>query len=223
MVFALFLTLAALFAACAWSYVTAQQKAGRSDAGLWLKLLPMAVLAALILLTFWGTGTKSGLHWVLLASVLASLLGDHRLAMAGDSALIQGMGAFALAHVGYSLVLFSLAPSVQIVAVAAIGMLAASTFFWLLPHTGTLRGPVIAYVGIISLMGIAAWSVAQPLTTATGALIRGGAALFILSDMILSLQIFRWQSARRVVMLSVLLPYFWGQLALVTSILLALE
>lgn len=105
-------------------------------------------------------------------------------------------------------------------AVIAFALLAGSTVFWLLPHTGALRGPVIGYVGVISLMGVSAWSVVASLGGVLGGLIALGAGLFISSDIVLSLQLFRWQSGRRLVALAVLLPYFWGQLALVLGIIL---
>lgn len=214
-------SLAALFAVCAVSYVSVRASSAVAEAGRWIKLVPMTVLAGVLLVPITSaSGDVPWQLWTALFAVVASWVGDHRLASEGDVALQQGMVAFALAHLGYVCILFGAGGLPPMSAVIAFAMLAGSTVFWLLPHTGALRGPVIGYVGVISLMGVSAWSVVASVGGVLGVLIALGAGLFILSDIVLSLQLFRWQSGRRLVALAVLLPYFWGQLALVLGIIL---
>lgn len=212
--------LAVLFAGCAWWYATVRAAGDEPEAGRWIKLVPMTVLAGVLLLPILSAaGAVPWQLWAALFAVVASWIGDHRLASDGDAALQQGMVAFALAHVAYLCVLFGAGGVPPLVAIIAFALLALSTRWWLLPHTGALRLPVMGYVAVISLMGLGASAAALAAGGSGAMLVAVGAGLFILSDTVLSLQLFRWQSESRAVALAVLLPYFWGQLALVAGIL----
>jgi len=125
---------------------------------------------------------------VLLGVALAlSALGDLALSRPGDRAFLAGMIAFALAHVAYiMLMLPQAAPSsAMIVPVIALVIFGVSTEFWLRPHTGNLRIPVRAYVMVILVMGIVALGLFE-----TRPLALVGALLFVISDLVLSIETF---------------------------------
>jgi len=99
------------------------------------------------------------------------------------------------------------------VALVALLALVLSTEFWLAPRTGGLRWPVRIYVLLIALMGISA--LLLPVHPGQGWL-RLGAVLFILSDLMLALQLFvvrdaGWQ--RRLAL--ALWPAYWLGQALI--------
>lgn len=127
----------------------------------------------------------------LMGALFLSALGDLALSRRGNKAFLFGLASFALAHLVYTLHFlslsgreiweaFALAP---LIAVLVLG-LSLSAELWLSPHTGPLRWPVRFYIVLITAMGLSA------LTLPLGA-VALGAALFILSDLLLSLQLFR--------------------------------
>ena len=159
-----------------WVLVTRPPSVGRSavkGAALGLPLIALALLG-------WPSLALAGLG--------LSVLGDVALSRPG--ALKAGIAAFALAHVAYiaaMLVRGWAAPSVlDLAGIAALLALGLSTRFWLLPHAGGLRGPVAGYVVLILSMGTAAL-----LSAPASVWLVTGAALFIASDLILALELFR--------------------------------
>lgn len=190
-----------------------------------------AILAAIYLLGFcWREGhgmarslAKTGAvaalalaGWLSSAPFLVVLglglgaLGDYLLSRPGQRAFLAGMAAFAAGHLAYAWYFLSIAaPPLPVAfpgAVIALLLLAASSEFWLAPKTGALRWPVRVYVGVITLMGIAAFAVPSPVIAA-------GAVLFILSDVLLSLHLFVWPGVRHGWALAILLwiAYWSGQ------------
>ena len=129
---------------------------------------------------------------VLLVGALAlSAIGDFGLSRHGRAAFLYGLAAFALAHLLYILLFgetsgrplleaFSAAP---LLAVFLVGV-GLSAEIWLVPHVGGLRWPVRVYVVLITGMGLAA------LTVPVAALALG-VGLFIASDILLALRMFR--------------------------------
>lgn len=89
----------------------------------------------------------------------------------------------------------------------------ASTEIWLSPHTAALKWPVRGYAIIIGLMGLSA--LVQPLPLALL-----GAVLFIASDLVLAVGLFRLQDgtrARSVTSYTLWPLYIGGQLCLLLS------
>lgn len=147
------------------------------------KTLPLLLFALAAYLT--------GAPAFLAAGLFLSALGDFGLSRDGDSAFLYGLSAFALAHVLYILHFLSLAhaPLWEVFSVAPIPAIAliallVSTELWLAPHTGALGLPVRIYVLVIGAMGLSALLVPVGLSTL-------GAALFVLSDLILAVELFR--------------------------------
>jgi uncharacterized membrane protein YhhN len=114
-------------------------------------------------------------------------MGDFFLSRPSDRAFLAGMGAFAAGHLAYVAAFWTLGAGGGAPVLAAIlfGLLSLSTEVWLAPRTGALRWPVRGYVVVITLMGIAAFAL-----PAGYGIARLGAILFVLSDLILALELF---------------------------------
>lgn len=133
------------------------------------------------------TGALGGGPWLLVLALLASAIGDFQLGLPDRKGLLTGMAAFGAAHVAY-LALFAAHAHRPWSSLAAdpvawaMVLLALSVPLWLLPRTGSLRVPVAVYVTLIVAMGLAARLV--------GGGVALGAGLFILSDLVLSVELF---------------------------------
>jgi uncharacterized membrane protein YhhN len=101
-----------------------------------------------------------------------------------------GIAAFAVGHILYvAAFVVHFAPEVAVHTLwipALLVLLALSTERWLQPYTGELAWPVRIYVVLIVIMGCVAAQQPIPQTT-----VFWGALAFILSDLILSVHIFR--------------------------------
>ncbi|MGB3280840.1 MAG: lysoplasmalogenase [Pseudorhodobacter sp.] len=139
--------------------------------------------ASMALLALAG-GVLGAPYWVV-AGLALGALGDFFLSRPGTKAFLAGMAAFAMGHLAYAVYFAGLADGAMLFVPLSLAMLAlaATTEIWLAPKTGVLRGPVRAYVGVITLMGVAA-------AGQSALLILAGAGLFILSDVLLALALF---------------------------------
>lgn len=162
----------------------------------------------------------AGAPMLLVLALALGALGDFFLSREGQGAFLKGVASFALAHAVYVALFAGLPGGAGLMALSwprlggVVGLLAlaASTPVWLLPHAGPLKAPVAGYVGIITAMGIAALHLAGDFSPAAI-----GAALFLGSDLILSVQLFRlragslaYRAARQAVW-----PLYWGGQALI--------
>lgn len=181
-------------------------------AGAAVKAASTGLLAALL----WTAGP-----WPIALGLSLGALGDWFLARRGEVAFQAGMAAFAAGHLAYAGGLAARSAELGFdgwtvaegLAVAALAGLAAFTPFWLLPRTGAFRAPVTGYVAMIGLLGLAA--ILLPAHPGQGAL-RAGAALFILSDLLLALRLFVVQDRAGQDLLSRLLwPAYWAGQALI--------
>lgn len=152
-----------------------------------MKTLPLLAFAAAAYLT--------GAPAFLTAALLFSALGDFALSRRGEAAFLYGLAAFALAHLLFALVFirasghplwdaFTIAPLLGVF-LLGVGL---SSEIWLVPHVGRLRWPVRAYVVVIVAMGLAA-------LTLSSAALALAAGLFIASDILLALRLFRMSDA----------------------------
>lgn len=150
------------------------------------KTVPVAALAVATL-AFDGP--------ILLALALAlSALGDLALSRDGDNPFRLGLGAFLLAHLAY--VALFLGPVTllalwQVTAMILIVLVAGAALSILWSGLGAMRIPVIAYVIVIAAMAAAAVLRGGP------APLLAGAALFMLSDLVLGAEAFRLPATTR--------------------------
>lgn len=164
--------------------------------------LPMTDRPSSMLRSVWKTAPVASLAlaaWIsggpamLVAALFLSSLGDLALSRDGEAAFLYGLSSFALSHLVYILHMLALSglmpwEGFAQIPLAAIVLVAitVSTELWLIPHTGAMKWPVRAYVLIILTMGLSALTLPW---AAWPAII--GAGLFTLSDLILSVELFR--------------------------------
>lgn len=128
----------------------------------------------------------SGAPVLLGVGLALSALGDFALSRDGERAFLMGLIAFALAHVCYAALFAMHLGGLSFWSVVPLVALALSTELWLIPHTGALKAPVRVYVLLICAMSVTALNLPQDY-----ALARVGVVAFLMSDLILSLQLFR--------------------------------
>lgn len=147
-----------------------------SWAGSAVKAGSVAVLAAL--------GPVLGLPPLVTAGLALGALGDLFLSRPGERAFLAGMAAFAVGHLAYAWAFWQGTAPPLLPALAVVA-LALSTEVWLAPHAGPMRGPVRAYAVVIALMALSVLTLGlrAPLLTL-------GAGLFLLSDVLLALDLF---------------------------------
>jgi uncharacterized membrane protein YhhN len=172
-----------------------------------------ALLAGLVLATPVG-----GWFWLIPLGLALGALGDLLLALGGTRRFLGGVAAFGLGHLAYAAGLLWRSGEIgfdgvswpEALALALLLALLASTEVWLAPRTGDLCPPVRGYVGLIGLLG----GTAILLPASLGQVeLRLGAGLFILSDLLLALQLFvvRKPGVRWTLALALWPAYWVGQ------------
>jgi uncharacterized membrane protein YhhN len=165
---------------------------------------------------------------LILLGLLFSLAGDVLLIPPDQpKAFLAGLVAFLLAHLLYIAAFLHLQTSFlkstgapgELFAALALVLLAAAVYAYLRPGLGRLRGPVIAYMVVISVMVHRALAIAwvHPGPATQPLLIAVGAVLFYLSDAILAINKFRFGGELRHYKLLNLSTYYAGQLLLALS------
>lgn len=169
-------------------------------------------------LTFLVVASQSGLaespHGrALFVGLGAAAVGDVLLVWGSRPSFLAGLVAFLLAHVAYGVAfaLRGLDPLTSIGAALVLVTIAVVAGRWLLPHTGPLREPVLAYIIVISVM----MTLAAGSATKTGLpWVALGAGLFYVSDLFVARERFvRPSFANRLIGLPI---YYLGQLTLAT-------
>lgn len=189
---------------------------GHSAARSLIKTLALAPVAGLWLITSLMAGEPV---WVMAAGLSLGVMGDFLLSRPGERAFLAGMAAFGLGHLVYALALWGRASDLGLVpfggtqfwGLAALLSLALSSEVWLAPHTGRLRWPVRIYILLIASLG----AVAVILPPNPGqAEVQTGTLLFLASDLLLALRMFRARAEwlRRALSLALWPAYVLGQL-----------
>ena len=168
------------------------------------KTVPLVALALF--------GAAMQFPFVLVAALALSAVGDLALSRAGERAFLIGLGSFAMAHLAFIITFVGQGPfALNWPAALALLALAASAEFWLIPFTGPMRWPVRIYILLICAMVLAALPVAPLLAL--------GAALFMASDLILALRLFRFRNGPPVADYAVWLLYIGAQMLIVFAFL----
>ena len=164
-------------------------------------------------------GLAMGAPGLVVAGLALGSAGDFALSRPGTRWFLAGMGAFALGHLAYVAAFLggfgagSAPGPMGWAIIAALLALVLSTEVWLAPHTGALRWPVRGYGLVIGAMAVAA--VLLPTGPGQDAM-RAGAALFLASDLILAVRMFRLIDAAAQGLAGRLLwPLYWGGQALI--------
>ena len=152
------------------------------------KLPTKAILSCLFIFTAVVQSHPSpGYFYMLMIGLVFCLGGDVFLALPRERMFLFGLVSFLLGHVFYAGCFFYMAELSHWTWIGAvIGLVAgAGVFFWLKPHLGTMLMPVIAYMVVITVMLVGAWSVFNDAGVKLSGrlLIFSGAASFYLSDL----------------------------------------
>ncbi len=148
-----------------------------------------SIRKTLPIVLFAFAAAAEGAPVLLIAALALSAIGDFALSRYGQKAFLIGMISFAAAHLSYIAVMVGLGISLSfsqwplILVILGFGL---STEWWLRPHTGALKWPVRAYVGVILVMAVVALGLPDTRMVALW-----GAMLFVVSDLILSIEVFR--------------------------------
>ena len=195
----------------------ASEKQGRTPRGVVIK----GSVSALFVLTAWmQPHPVPGYYHAVLVGLVFGLIGDVCLALPGNRAFRIGLFAFLAGHILYVRAFAGLtrpadwASPVQLIFVAA----SAAAYWWLRPHVGRMRVPVVVYLVVITLMLAGAWAVFRrsgPGATG-GTIVWTGALCFYLSDLFVARQ--RFVTSQVVNRLIGLPLYYAGQFLLAFSV-----
>ena len=148
-----------------------------------------------IALAFYCVLSPSKALLVMAIGFALSALGDFLLDLPDDKGFISGLFAFFAAHIAFVVHLWPMmvpfsAFTLSEYSIVTVTILVNIAFFlWMRPSLSKdLVIPVALYTVIIAVMGITAFT-----TTATSLLIPLGALLFILSDVVLSIEKFKFK------------------------------
>ena len=196
--------------AAVWFWIA---HAGRADSGT-ASMVKTTSTAALAL-----AGLAMGAPGGIVAGLALGAGGDFALSRPGTRGFLAGMGAFAAGHLAYVLAFLTafgpVAPPGPFgwAMLAAIAALVISTEVWLSPHTGALRWPVRGYALVIGTMAAAAVLLPPGMR-----MMQAGVALFLASDVILALRMFRLTGeTARLRASRALWPAYWAGQALILS------
>lgn len=102
---------------------------------------------------------------LMLAGLVLCAAGDVFLIPRGEKTFLAGMGAFGLGHAAYAAAFMTQAPAAKPAVLVAVILMAAMCGFVLRimwKNLGPMRWPVVAYMGIISLMAVVSVAATPP-------------------------------------------------------------
>ena len=158
--------------------------------------------------------------YILVLGLLFCLGGDVFLALPQKKMFMLGLISFLWGHVFYAIGFFYVAGINQWTWIGCmIGLLISGlVFLWLRPHLGSMLIPVIAYIIVITVMVIGAWSVLgdAKLNAVGRMLVFIGAASFYFSDLFVARD--RFLNSGFINRLIGLPMYYCGQFLLAFSV-----
>ena len=161
-----------------------------------------------------------GYYYLLLIGLIFCLGGDVFLALPQERMFLCGLVSFLLGHVLYVVGFFYVADVSYWTGIGCLAGLLVSglVFGWLRPHLGSMLIPVIAYIVVITMMVVGAWTVLGD-TRLSGfgrLLVFSGAVSFSLSDLFVARdRFFKSEFANRLIGLPM---YYGGQFLLAFSV-----
>ncbi len=161
-----------------------------------------------------------GYYYLLLTGLIFCMGGDVFLALPQNKMFLYGLVSFLLGHVFYVIGFFYVAEVSGWTGMGCLAGLLVSgpVFRWLRPHLGGMLIPVIAYIIVITVMLIGAWTVVGDASLAvTGRLlVFVGAIAFYFSDLFVARERFlRTEFTNRLIGLPM---YYCGQFLLAFSV-----
>ena len=161
-----------------------------------------------------------GYYYILLLGLIFCLGGDVFLALPQDRMFLMGLVSFLLGHVFYVTCFFYVADVSQWTWIGCPAALAVSAlvFYRLRPHLGDMLIPVMAYIVVITVMVVGAWTVLGDagLNYSGRLLVFVGAVSFYLSDLFVARDRFlKSEFANRLIGLPM---YYFGQFLLALSV-----
>ena len=151
-------------------------------------LLPTKIVLSLlfILAVLVQPHPISRYYHFLLVGLVFCLGGDVFLALPQEKMFLCGLVSFLLGHVSYIFGFFYVAQTSQWswVGLVTVSVISCWVYFWLRPHLGSMKLPVLFYVIVITIMLSGAWSVLgdSNLTRAGRIMVFAGALSFYFSD-----------------------------------------
>ncbi len=185
------------------------------------KLPTKTVLSCLFILTALVQAHPiPGYYQLLLFGLIFCLGGDVFLALPQDRMFLMGLVSFLMGHVFYGICFFYVADISQWTWIGCLVGLFVSglVFYWLRPHLGSMRIPVSAYIVVITVMVIGAWTVLgdTKLSFAGRLPVFIGAVSFYLSDLFVARDRFlKSEFTNRLIGLPM---YYCGQFLLAFSV-----
>lgn len=176
---------------------------------------PLAKAAPILMLAALALGNlPSGIALMVTCALLFSAAGDITLELERERSFVIGLGFFLIAHLLY---VVALAQSLAFMASSLIPLLVIAAFAFgltqrLYPKLGSLRIPVLLYIGVIIAMAVAA-----ALHTPFNPLLVLGALIFMFSDATIAYHKFIDPVPRRDFV--VMATYYFAQLLLVLGFL----
>lgn len=155
------------------------------------KLVFKPALSALFVLVAWRQegAVATYAHWML-AGFILSWVGDVFLIFSAKKLFLAGLVSFLLGHVCYGTAFFTHGTWHLWggAGAAVVLMVSAVIFFWLRPYLGSMQGPVIAYILVISAMvsGAVALFLTSQYQSAGRWCVLVGAVSFYVSDILVA-------------------------------------
>jgi uncharacterized membrane protein YhhN len=186
--------------------------------GVWICKPALSLL--FIVVAMLQTVAWSDFHLFMLAGFVLCFLGDVFLIPAANRMFLAGLVSFLVGHLFYITAFYQLARLDTFLILPALVILLVNVgiYTWLKEYIQELKGPVLMYMLVISLMVFAACAVAinRDCTILSRILVLGGAVSFFVSDLF----VIREQSVHKSFINAALgLPlYYGGQFALAISL-----